>query len=163
AARSSHRCCPSTGRIGQVKEAIVDTTRNLIGGQWVEAIAGDVLVRRNPADRDEVVARYPAMAEADVAVAMDAAASATDDWRDRGSLGRGRVHLDAAARLRADAESVAADITRENGKTLAEARAEVTAAANFFEYFGGLGRGHWGELLADRRPGVDALTLREPL
>lgn len=141
----------------------MDTTRNLIGGQWVEAIAGDVLVRRNPADRDEVVARYPAMAEADVAVAMDAAASATDDWRDLGSLGRGRVLLDAAALLRADAESVAADITRENGKTLAEARAEVTAAANFFEYFGGLGRGHWGELLADRRPGVDALTLREPL
>jgi alpha-ketoglutaric semialdehyde dehydrogenase len=142
---------------------MVDEVYNLVGGRWVEARGGGWLERRNPADTDIVVARYPAMGPADVAAAMEAAATAAAPWRQAGALARGRVLLTAAAILREREEGIAADISREMGKTLAESAAEVQAAAAFLEHYGGLARTAEGEVLADRRPGVMAYTSREPL
>jgi aldehyde dehydrogenase (NAD+) len=73
------------------------------------------------------------------------------------------VLLAAAHLLRARADDIARDLTREMGKTLPEARGEVGKTADFFEYCGGLGRAPVGELLADERPGVRAWTVREPV
>jgi alpha-ketoglutaric semialdehyde dehydrogenase len=137
--------------------------QNLIGGHWVDALSGATRSRFNPADHDEVVAHYPAMGGPDAALALDAASEGARAWRELGALGRGRILLDAATNLRAASARIATDVFRENGKTLAEANAEVSAAAAFLEYYGGLGRGPWGTVLADRRPGVEARTLREPL
>lgn len=136
---------------------------NLVGGSWVGAANGDTQDRHNPADRSELVATYPAMSAPDVRRALDAAAAASSAWNALGPIGRGRIMLDAADVLRGDADAIAADICRENGKTLAEADGEVAAAAAFMEYFGGLGRGHWGNRLADRRPDVETFTRTEPL
>lgn len=138
-------------------------TRNLVGGQWVVASSGSVDERRNPAEVAQVVARYPRMGPDDVTLAIDHAEGAFDGWRKGGDIARGRVLIDAAAALRANKEAIARDLTLENGKTWTESRAEVDAAASFFEYYGGLGRGHVGSLLADRRSQVTAWSKREPL
>ena len=45
-------------------------------------------------------------------------------------------------------------MVRENGKTLAEARVEVTKTADFLDYYASFARQPWGELLADARPGT---------
>ena len=49
------------------------------------------------------------------------------------------------------------------GKTLAEASGEVGKAADFFEYYGGLGRAERGSLLSHENPDVMAWTVHEPL
>jgi alpha-ketoglutaric semialdehyde dehydrogenase len=136
----------------------------LIGGRWQESRGGPAdLIRTDPADRRRQVATVVQATAADVDLAFAAAAEAAPLWRASGAIARGRILLDAADLLRGRAERVASEIVQENGKTLTEARAEVEAAASFLEFFGGLGRGPWGDVLADRRPGARALTLVEPL
>lgn len=134
---------------------------NLVAGEW--RASDDWMEVRNPADHREVVAEVPAMSGDDVARAYDAAAAAAQVWARTSPISRGRVLLKAAALLRERSEAIAADLTREMGKTLAEARGEVGKTADFFEYCGGLARGSQGELLADEREGVRAWTVREPV
>ena len=69
----------------------------------------------------------------------------------------------AAALLRERKQTIASGLTREMGKTLAEASVEVDKTADFFEYYGGLGRGERGELLAHERADVHTYAVHEPL
>lgn len=136
----------------------------LIAGRWeVSKTDGAALLRTDPADSRCAVATVAQASAEDVGRAFDGAQDAFRPWYDAGAISRGRILIDAAAALRARAARTAVDIVRENGKTLAEATAEVEAAASFLEFFGGLGRGPWGTVLADRRPSVRASTSIEPL
>lgn len=136
---------------------------NLIAGQWVGAQSGEWFDRTNPADTSETIGSFPAMSREDGRFAIEAAAAAATEWREVGIMARAQILLDAAVRIRARDEEIALDITRENGKTLTEARGEVRTAAAFLEYFGGLGRAPVGSLLPDARPGVRGWAAPEPL
>lgn len=135
----------------------------LIGGEWItRGEAGD-LPDINPADTSDTVAVFPAMSAAQASRAVDAAADSLAAWRAQTRVMRGTLLIRTAELLRARLESIAADLTREMGKTLAEARGEVSRAADFFQYYGGLGRLPEGDHLPDGRMGVFAFTVREPI
>jgi len=134
---------------------------NLVDGQWQSA-PGELEVR-NPADLRELVATVPAMDAAGVRAAFDAAERAAAVWRRTSQVDRGRVLLRAAQLLRDRSDELSRTLTREMGKTLAEATGEVGKAADFFEYYGGLGRVDRGEVLAHENPDVLAWTIHEPL
>jgi alpha-ketoglutaric semialdehyde dehydrogenase len=142
---------------------MTDEVANLVGGRWIGASTGELIDRTNPADTSEVVVRYPAMTSQDAEAAVAAAADGFAAWRRTGLLDRGRILLSAAAILSDRRDDIAADITAEMGKTLAEARAEVAASIAFLEYYGGLARVSQGEILADRREDVNTFTRREPV
>ena len=78
-------------------------------------------------------------------------------------MDRGRVLLRAAQLLRDRQDDLSRTLTLEMGKTLAEARGEVGKAADFFEYYGGLGRAERGSLLSHENPDVMSWTVHEPL
>ena len=136
---------------------------NLIAGDWVEAASGAWFDRPNPANGTEIVGSFPNMEGTDVDAAVRAAVDAARPWRDAGLLERGRILIHAANLIRERSDRIATDLSREMGKTLAEARGEVGAAAAFFEYNGGLARHPQGDLLADSRPGVRGWAQREPV
>lgn len=136
--------------------------RNLVGGEFVTASTAATIEVTNPATGD-VVGDVPAMDASDLEAVFDAAQAGAAAWAGTGPLERGRVLLDAAAMLRSEADSLAGLIVAEMGKTRAEAAGEVEKAAEFFEYYGGLGRQPFGELLPDARPGTFATQIREPL
>ena len=69
----------------------------------------------------------------------------------------------AANILESRAESVARDMTREEGKTLPEARGEVNRAVNILRYYGGEGARLSGQLTPSERDRVVIQTLRRPL
>lgn len=140
-----------------------DRFENLVAGRWVGALTGDWFDRTNPADTSEKVGSFPDMSREDGRAAIVAAFAAAADWRGIGVMARAQVLLDTSRLIRVRGEEIALDITRENGKTLAEARGEVRAAAAFFEYFGGLGRAPIGSLLPDARVGVRGWSAPEPL
>src|SRR4051794_1520445 len=119
---------------------------NLVDGAWRESADGAWMQVRNPADDREVVAEVPAMATDDVREVFDAAARARSAWGRTSAVARGRVLLETARLLRERRDDIATDLTREMGKTLAEASVEVGKSADFFEYCGGLGRASWGEV-----------------
>jgi succinate-semialdehyde dehydrogenase/glutarate-semialdehyde dehydrogenase len=102
------------------------------------------VVTLNPAT-GELLAEYPAFSDADVDAALDRAATAQVGWSGRTIDERAVVLRRAAEGLRADATGLALLVTREMGKPLAEARAEVEKCATACEYYAE----HAGEFLAE--------------
>jgi aldehyde dehydrogenase (NAD+) len=137
------------------------THPNLVGGEWLET--GEAIEVVNPADERQVVGAVPSMSAGDVAAVYEAAAAGAQIWAATSKIDRGRVLTATARLLRERAEELAKLLSAEMGKTLAEARGEVGKSADFFEYFGGLGRSSRGELLAHEVAGVHAYTVHEPL
>ena len=137
--------------------------KNLVAGEWVDARAGGTVQDLNPADTSEVVAEFPSMAAEDVTRAIDAAAEAFPAWKAKTWTARGAIMRRAAELIRERAETIARDLTREMGKTLREARGEVTRTSYFFDYYGAYGRLPIGDHLPDERDGVFTFTVREPL
>jgi aldehyde dehydrogenase (NAD+) len=118
---------------------------------------------RDPADTRSVVAEVPAMTAAEVAAAYDRARTAFEGWRRANPLDRAAVLARAAGLIRSRTEDGAVILVRENGKTLAEARVEVTKTADFLDYYASFARQPWGELLSDARPGTSASVRVEPV
>jgi aldehyde dehydrogenase (NAD+) len=118
---------------------------------------------RDPADVRSVVAEVPAMTAAEVAAAYDRARAAFEGWRRVNPLDRAAVLTRAADLIRARVDDGAVTLVRENGKTLAEARTEVTKTADFLDYYASFARQPWGELLSDARPGTSTSVRVEPI
>lgn len=107
----------------------------LIGGRWIQT--GDVIERRNPARPSEIVARVSAATPADVRAAYDAAAEAARTWRRTPGPARGEILYRAADLLAARADAIGEELTREEGKTLAEGRGEVMRGVQILRWFAG--------------------------
>ena len=118
---------------------------------------------RDPADVRSVVGEAPAMTAAEVAAACARARAGFEAWRRTGALDRAAVLSRCADLIRSRAGDGAVTLVRENGKTLAEARVEVTKTADFLDYYASLARQPWGEILADARPGTSTSVRVEPV
>jgi succinate-semialdehyde dehydrogenase/glutarate-semialdehyde dehydrogenase len=103
-----------------------------IDGTWQPG-SGRVAVH-DPAT-GEVLAQVATAAEADCDAAVAAASRALPAWAARPARDRAEVLRRAFELLTAETEEFAELVTRENGKVLADARAEVTYAAEFFRWF----------------------------
>ncbi|MQA04471.1 MAG: aldehyde dehydrogenase family protein [Streptosporangiales bacterium] len=143
--------------------ASVETTGTLVAGELVVDGSSDPIEVLDPADLRRVVGRVPAMGPAELQRVFDAAERAAPSWRSAGHIARGEVLRETANRLRADAGRLTELVVREMGKTRAEAAVEVVKAADFFEYYAGLCRLPFGQLLPDARPGTLASVRHEPL
>ncbi len=135
----------------------------LVGGEWRSSGQLGDLPDVNPADTSDTVAVFPAMSAEEMGEAVEAASEALPSWRALSPVARGAILLRAAEYIRERLEEIARDLVREMGKTLAEARGEVARAADFFQYYGGLGRLPIGDHLPDGRQGVFTYTVREPI
>jgi betaine-aldehyde dehydrogenase len=109
---------------------------------------GDTAADLDPAT-GEVVAlvRQATTADVDDAVRRAAAAFATARWRNDGAT-RARVLHRYADRLREHAGDLAELLSREQGKTLAEARSEIAGSADMVDYYAGLARAVYGRAIA---------------
>ncbi|MEW5984146.1 MAG: aldehyde dehydrogenase family protein [Acidobacteriota bacterium] len=135
--------------------------RNLIDGQWVEG--NDRFANRDPADAREVIGYFVQGSAGDVRAAVEAAARAFSGWASMPAPARGAFLFRAAEWLDARAEQLAEEMTREEGKTLAESRGEVRRAINIFRYFGGEGVRLPGLLAPSERDRVFTFAVRKPL
>jgi alpha-ketoglutaric semialdehyde dehydrogenase len=140
-----------------------DTFKNFIGGQWVGARSGATFENRNPADTDELVGLFAKSDRDDTREAIAAAAAAQPVWAAMPAPKRGEVLYRAANLLESRADQVAREMTREEGKTLPEARGEVGRAINILRYFGGEGARLGGQHVPSERDRVFIQTRRRPL
>jgi aldehyde dehydrogenase (NAD+) len=137
--------------------------KNLIDGQWVDSSSGETFENHNPANYDEVLGTFPMATAGDVERAIEAAHAAKRAWADMPPPARGAI-LDKASRIIEDRmDEFAAALTREEGKTLAEAKGEVTRARDIFRYYGGEGWRVGGQTLPSNTTGELLYTRREPL
>ena len=136
---------------------------NFIGGEWVPAASAQTFATSNPADTREVVAQYAQGGRADTQAAIAAAHAAFPAWAAQTSIARGRILSKTSQLLEARKAELAELLTREEGKTLAEATGEVQRTADIFRFFGGLGYQLGGQTIPHDLPGQLLFTRREPL
>ncbi len=134
-----------------------------VNGLSVPAADGRTFRTINPADTRETVAEYALGGAADVTVAVAAAKAAFPKWAAQTSVARGRILAKASQLIEARKGELAELLTREEGKTLAEATGEVQRAADIFRFYGGLGYQLGGQTIPHDLPGNLMFTRREPL
>lgn len=137
-----------------------ETYRNYINGEWV---SGPTFENRNPANTDEVVGLHVKGSASDVEAAADAAAAALPGWSSLPGPARGNFLFKVADILDRKFDAIAADMTREEGKTLPEAKGEVRRSINIFRYFGGEGSRLNGIQVPSERDRVHMFAIRKPL
>jgi succinate-semialdehyde dehydrogenase/glutarate-semialdehyde dehydrogenase len=144
----------------QVLEAV---PRGLyIGGSWREAAGGRTLRVEDPATQEPLGDVADASAE-DAAAALDAAAAAQDGWAATPARERGEILRRAFEALIARTEDLALLMTLEMGKPLAESRAEVVYAAEFFRWFAEEAVRISGRYSADPAGSGRLLTMKQPV
>jgi succinate-semialdehyde dehydrogenase / glutarate-semialdehyde dehydrogenase len=124
----------------------------LIDGKWRDGsgqASQDVL---NPAT-GERIGRVAHASTDDLDEALDSAMRGLAEWQAVTPWQRGAVLKHAADRLREDIETIARSMTREQGKPLAEARAEIARSAEFLEWGGEQARRIAGRTLRGRDAG----------
>jgi alpha-ketoglutaric semialdehyde dehydrogenase len=136
---------------------------NYVAGEWAAARSGRTYEKHNPARPSELIGEFPASGEEDVNAAVEAAASAFSEWSAKPAAARGSVLMRAADAVEARVEDMAADMTREMGKPLREARLEAARAAAIFRFFAGEAWRPKGELYEQSATGSPLYTLRRPV
>ena len=133
-----------------------------IAGAWDQAASGRTLDVLDPAT-GEVVGHCAHAGPADLDRALVATEQGFAAWRRVPALERSRTLRKAAEILRGRIEAIAPVMTAEQGKPLAEARMELASAADTIEWFAEEARRIYGRVIPARAPGVQQLSLREPV
>lgn len=108
------------------------TSDMLIDGEWSPGV-GRVPVF-DPSD-GSVIAEIAVAGEAECEAALAAATAAQPAWAATNPRARAEILRRAFELMVAESDRLAELITRENGKVLADARAEIAYAAEFFRWF----------------------------
>jgi succinate-semialdehyde dehydrogenase / glutarate-semialdehyde dehydrogenase len=108
--------------------------RLFIGGQWRDAAGGGRFPVEDPATGETLSEVADATAEDGVA-ALDAAVAAQAGWAAHPPRERGEILRRAFEAISARADELALLMTLEMGKPLAESKAEIAYAAEFFRWF----------------------------
>ena len=137
------------------------TLRNYAAG-WRSSNLGDCTDVINPAN-GERLARVPLGAKDDVDAAVQAAASAFPEWRRTPPEERIQYLFKLKQLLENHIEELARICTEENGKTLAESRAELRRAIENVEVACGVPSLMQGYNLEDVAAGIDEMMIRQPL
>jgi succinate-semialdehyde dehydrogenase/glutarate-semialdehyde dehydrogenase len=134
----------------------------LIDGEWLSHAErpGEVVV--NPAT-GRPIGDLPHATEGDLDRALAAAERAFADWRRRSPLERSGILRRGAGLIRERLEAIALILTLEQGKALAESRAELQHSADLLDWCAEEGRRAYGRIIPSRNPGVRQMVVHEPV
>jgi malonate-semialdehyde dehydrogenase (acetylating)/methylmalonate-semialdehyde dehydrogenase len=135
---------------------------NFIGGEWREVSGVETSPVFNPS-RGEIIAEVPMCTKEHVDLAVEAAAAAFPAWRDTPPVERARLFFRYRQLIEENFDRICEAVTREHGKTLAEARGSVYRGIENVEYACGIPTLLMGDTLEDLARGVDCETMNQPL
>jgi len=133
-----------------------------IDGEWVDADSGETFDVTNPAD-GSLVATVPQMTIEETRRAIEAASSAWPEWRSKTAKERAAV-LQRWFRLLMDNQAdLAAIMTAEQGKPLAESSGEVAYGASFIEWFAEEGKRIYGDVIPTHMNDRRIVVIKQPV
>jgi len=146
------------------EQTVVDQVEKhlYIGGEWIDASEGRTLPVEDPATGEplcEVADANPA----DALRALDAAVDAQADWAKVPPIDRGEILRRSFEKLTERADELALLMTLEMGKPLAESKAEIAYAAEFFRWFAGEATRIHGQFNMAGNGVGRVLTLKQPI
>lgn len=133
-----------------------------VGGRWHDA-HGTETRDVSPSDHADTVALIRQATIATVDDAVTEARAAQPRWARTSPQRRADLLEGVAARILVEADDLAQLLAREEGKTRAEAHAEVVRASQIFRFFSGEALRMTGERQASTREGISVTLHREPV
>jgi malonate-semialdehyde dehydrogenase (acetylating)/methylmalonate-semialdehyde dehydrogenase len=134
---------------------------NYIGGEW-QTPKGAATPVFNPSTGD-VIAECPAGGTAEVNAAVEAAQAAFPAWRETPPIERARVFFRYRQLIEANFDQLCSTVSREHGKTFAEARGSIYRGLENIEYACGIPTLLFGDTLENLARNVDCETYLAPL
>ena len=142
--------------------ATATAQRMYIDGQWCAGASGKTLGVINPAT-EEVICDMAFGSREDTKRALEAAAKAMPAWMKLTPFDRAKVLKKTGDLMRERADAIARTLTMEQGKPLAEAKAEVLHSADTFEWFAEEGKRAYGQVIPNSQPGKKHVTHKHPV
>ncbi|WP_440026625.1 CoA-acylating methylmalonate-semialdehyde dehydrogenase [Chromobacterium amazonense] len=140
----------------------VPNIKLLIGGEFVESQTTEWRDIVNPATQ-EVLARVPLATADEVNAAVAAAKEAFKTWKKTPIGARARIFLKYQQLIRENMKELAAILTAEQGKTLADAEGDIFRGLEVVEHAANIGTLQMGEYAENVAGGVDTYTVQQPL
>lgn len=142
--------------------AVTERFQMYIDGEWKSARSGRTLEILNPAT-EETLREVPYGARADVNAAVEAAGRAFKSWSRTTAYHRAEILKKVACLIRERTEELALQLTREQGKTLPESRAEMGQSAANFEWMAEECKRAYGSLIPPTLENKRLFTLKHPV
>lgn len=146
----------------QASSTAPERLQNYVNGAWVDVPDVDVHEVRNPAT-GSVIGRCPLGGMRELDAAAQAAQDAFAAWRATSVEDRVQYLFQLKFLLEKHAEDLAVIVTRENGKTLPEARGSVRRGIQMIEVATGAPSLLMGNVLEDVAHGIDCEAIRQPM
>src|SRR4249920_4159495 len=138
------------------------THQNFVGGEWVDAAAGETFESRSPAD-GELIGIFPRSGADDVDRAVAAAKEAFAEWRLVPAPKRGEILFRFAQLVTDHKSELTALMTHEMGKVRSEAGGDVQEAIDMSFYMGGEGRRLFGQTTPSELRNKFQMSVRMPI
>ena len=143
-------------------DTALQTVRLLIDGEWVESQSNEWHDIVNPATQ-QVLAKVPFATALEVEAAIAAAQRAFQTWKLTPIGARMRIMLKLQALIREHSKRIAAVLSAEQGKTIADAEGDIFRGLEVVEHACSIGTLQMGEFAENVAGGVDTYTLRQPI
>jgi len=142
--------------------ASAPVTKMFINGKFTESSAKEHIDVLNPATQ-EVVTRVPLCTQEEMRSAVDAAQNAFHDWKETSVSNRVRVMLRLQDLISKNMDEIAKIITKEQGKTLPDAKGDVFRGLEVVEHSCSAGTLMMGETVENVSKFVDTYSYLQPL
>lgn len=133
-----------------------------VNGLWIDARGGGTVNVTNPAS-GEVLGTVPSLGADETRAAIEAASAAFPAWAARTAKDRANLLRRWHDLMLLNADDLAALMTAEQGKPLAEAKGEVAYAASFIEWFAEEAKRVYGDVIPGHQPDKRIFVLRQPV
>ena len=143
-------------------DTALQTVKLLIDGEWVESQSSEWHDIVNPATQ-QVLAKVPFATASEVDAAIAAAQRAFQTWKLTPIGARMRIMLKLQALIREHSKRIAAVLSAEQGKTIADAEGDIFRGLEVVEHACSIGTLQMGEFAENVAGGVDTYTLRQPI
>jgi succinate-semialdehyde dehydrogenase/glutarate-semialdehyde dehydrogenase len=146
----------------QLKDSTLLRQRCFIDGAWCDADQGGTIPVKNPAT-GAALGTIPNMGAAETRRAIEAAHRAFAPWAALTAKERAIILRRWFELMMANQEDLAALMTAEQGKPLAESKGEIAYAGSFIEWFAEEGKRIYGDVIPGHQVDKRILVLRQPV
>ncbi|MEL6336708.1 MAG: NAD-dependent succinate-semialdehyde dehydrogenase [Pseudomonadota bacterium] len=145
-----------------LSERTLLAAQSYIGGAWVGADSGATFAVTNPST-GETLAEVADCGAAETERAVAAAAATQPAWAAKTAKERANILRRWYELIMANQDDLAALLTAEQGKPLAEAKGEIAYGASFIEWFAEEAKRIYGETIPGHQPDKRLVVIRQPV
>jgi len=142
--------------------SLLKTDVSYVNGEWVKAASGKTFEVHDPST-GKLIGTVPEFDKADTDKAVSAASEAFKTFKTTTGRERSKMLRKWYDLMMDNADDLAKLITWENGKPIADAKGEVTYAANFFEWFSEEAPRNYGDTIPVANGANRVATIRQPV